>query len=545
MNLLIIDDEPLILNKVKEDVLGMELDFERVDTAHSAAEARKLLSDNYYEIFLCDIVMPEEDGITFAKWALSRYPGAKFIFLTAHADFEYMKEAIAMQSFDYVLQPVDPEELRSVIQRASMQVRLEWRNEQLKATGSFYEDHEADILDGNATRYLTGLSSDEAYLRRLVEKRLEESAEGRLFLPFFVQVLKTEREWREDERSLLRSIYYNITDEILSPLGTRNVLILRSDRQGNFITLITCPGSGEDAGADGMPGGVPELAAVLERLETMRILFAKLVRTEIAIYCGRFVPFGGLREVCGVITADISNTADKVSRVYQAGQLSAGGAEGYAFSAQLGTWEALLARNRILDFRSSIFHYLDFYTAGGTLNRDFLLKFHESISTMILGYMASNNISSAEIFNEEVSYYDFVYSWSSVEELKRVIAFIIERLYSMNGAEDEDHVESAIRYIRQHLEEDILVGELADRLGMNPGYLTRIFKKKTGLNLKRFIDNEKMSAAKLLLTTTNLPVTIISEHVGYANYSNFSRSFRQLVGCTPTEYRESGGEETV
>ena len=86
MNLLIIDDEPLILNKVKEDVLGMELDFERVDTAHSAAEARKLLSDNYYEIFLCDIVMPEEDGITFAKWALSRYPGAKFIFLTAHAE---------------------------------------------------------------------------------------------------------------------------------------------------------------------------------------------------------------------------------------------------------------------------------------------------------------------------------------------------------------------------------------------------------------------------------------------------------------------------
>ena len=56
--------------------------------------------------------MPEENGISFAKWVLENRPDTKIIFLTAHADFDYMKEAIRMRSFDYILQPVERTELK-------------------------------------------------------------------------------------------------------------------------------------------------------------------------------------------------------------------------------------------------------------------------------------------------------------------------------------------------------------------------------------------------------------------------------------------------
>ena len=92
MNLLIIDDEPLILNTVYDQLKKEKLNMERIDMAGSAQEARNMLGKCYYHIFLCDIVMPWEDGITFAKWVLEKYPECKFIFLTAHADFEYMKD---------------------------------------------------------------------------------------------------------------------------------------------------------------------------------------------------------------------------------------------------------------------------------------------------------------------------------------------------------------------------------------------------------------------------------------------------------------------
>ena len=133
MNILIIDDEPLILNTVYSHIRKMELPVDIIDMAGSAEDARIKMEKVYYDIFLCDIVMPVEDGISFAKWVLERYPDCKFIFLTAHVDFEYMKEAISLRSFDYVLQPAGKEELQSVLERAMMQISIEPSTEPLEA----------------------------------------------------------------------------------------------------------------------------------------------------------------------------------------------------------------------------------------------------------------------------------------------------------------------------------------------------------------------------------------------------------------------------
>lgn len=118
MNILIIDDEKTVLKTVDSQLKEMKLEMERIDTANSAEEAKEWMKQYHYDIFLCDIVMPETDGITFAKWVLERYPDVKIIFLTAYADVKYMKEAISMQSFDYVLQPVSTQELKNVVERA-------------------------------------------------------------------------------------------------------------------------------------------------------------------------------------------------------------------------------------------------------------------------------------------------------------------------------------------------------------------------------------------------------------------------------------------
>ncbi|WP_440194745.1 helix-turn-helix domain-containing protein [Anaerocolumna jejuensis] len=63
-------------------------------------------------------------------------------------------------------------------------------------------------------------------------------------------------------------------------------------------------------------------------------------------------------------------------------------------------------------------------------------------------------------------------------------------------------------------------------VGLDHEYLCRMLKRSTGFSLKRYIINEKMEAAKVLLENTGPSVALISERVGYANYSNFTRSFR-------------------
>lgn len=527
MNILIIDDEPLILNTVHGQIKKMELKLDIIDTAGSAEEARKKMEKTYYDIFLCDIVMPVEDGISFARWVLGQYPNCKFIFLTAHVDFEYMKEAISLRSFDYVLQPAGKEELQSVVERAMMQISIERKNRALIDAASFYSMHEMDILDGNAMRYLTGLTKDDSFIRRLVKIRVGKWNQDYLYFPFLIQVLKANSPWEEEERALLRSIYYNIIDEIMAPLHTQNIVILRNDKVGNFIALILFDAE-----------SVSEQDKIQDRLENMRVLFKKLLKMEIAVYCGDFCNFEQLRNICGQLLEEQKNNVRCISRLYQVGQISGLSSIGHSLEAKISSWKVLLNQNHLLDFRDSLLRFMDYYFSGNDVNREIVMKLHQNVSEMILNCMASMNISSSDVFDDKLSYYDFMYCWKQADEMKATLKYVIERLYALSGMPDQDVIQSTIRYIRQNIDSDIMVSELAARVGRNPEYLTRIFKKSTGYSLKKFIDMEKMEVAKLLLTTTNLPVTSVSGHAGYANYSNFTRSFKQIVGYTPSEYRE-------
>jgi len=131
-----------------------------------------------------------------------------------------------------------------------------------------------------------------------------------------------------------------------------------------------------------------------------------------------------------------------------------------------------------------------------------------------------------------------MYSFDDTEKFKEMISKVLEKIRRLMGREEQNPVERVVSYIRENIEKDISVGVLADLIGVTPEYLSRVFKKVKGVSLKKYIINEKIEAAKILLTTTTLPVTLISENVGYGNYSNFTYTFHQIVGCTPTEYRQ-------
>lgn len=103
-------------------------------------------------------------------------------------------------------------------------------------------------------------------------------------------------------------------------------------------------------------------------------------------------------------------------------------------------------------------------------------------------------------------------------------------------------VSSAIEYIRQNLDRDISRAEIADAVFLNPEYLSRLFKKETGVSLNEFIINEKIEQAKSMLEGTDIPVSLIALKTGYANFSYFSQVFRRHTGCSPLEYRQQKGK---
>lgn len=95
-------------------------------------------------------------------------------------------------------------------------------------------------------------------------------------------------------------------------------------------------------------------------------------------------------------------------------------------------------------------------------------------------------------------------------------------------------------YIRHHVYEDISREELAGAMNYNPDYLSRVFKRETGMMLSDYIICVRMNEAKRLIEESDEPIGRIAEKLGYTQLSYFSKVFRNCFGVSPRELRKSG-----
>ena len=98
-----------------------------------------------------------------------------------------------------------------------------------------------------------------------------------------------------------------------------------------------------------------------------------------------------------------------------------------------------------------------------------------------------------------------------------------------------------IQKVKEHALSDIsnaTLQSLAEHVSLNPIYLSRYFKEKTGMNFIDYIIRIKMEKAAALLKEKNFKILDISELVGYSNEKNFSRAFKKYYGVCPINYRK-------
>ncbi|CAG9609157.1 response regulator transcription factor [Pseudoneobacillus rhizosphaerae] len=127
MKAIIIDDE----KHVREGLILLgEWEKHGIETileAEDGNDAIKLISEHRPSIIFTDMRMPKRDGISLLKWIHQSDLLSKTIVVSGYDDFDYMRNAIAYKSFDYILKPIDPEILNETLERAVK----EWNDEQL------------------------------------------------------------------------------------------------------------------------------------------------------------------------------------------------------------------------------------------------------------------------------------------------------------------------------------------------------------------------------------------------------------------------------
>ena len=94
-------------------------------------------------------------------------------------------------------------------------------------------------------------------------------------------------------------------------------------------------------------------------------------------------------------------------------------------------------------------------------------------------------------------------------------------------------------FIEEHYHEPISLATIATAVGLTPGHLTTVVRRKTGRSVQRWITERRMAEARALLRETNLPVEAIATRAGYRQPSYFIKHFRRDHMVTPAIWRRS------
>lgn len=115
MNLLMLNDEKLTVELMKNGISWKDCGIDEVFTAYDAEEGKLRVNENKIDIVLCDIEMPGENGIEFMRWVRNEKKEIECIFLTCHASFEYAMEAICLGCQNYILMPAKYEDVEEAV----------------------------------------------------------------------------------------------------------------------------------------------------------------------------------------------------------------------------------------------------------------------------------------------------------------------------------------------------------------------------------------------------------------------------------------------
>ena len=153
ITILIVDDDKLLVDKLEETVNWSKIGIDMVFTANNIRQAQKLLEEYPIEMLLCDIDMPQGNGLELLEWIRYKKLDIECAFLSSYANFAYAQMALKLSSREYLLKPIS--------NRASSFGRdCKGKTAEDKSTGKYRTERKETM----------GRSSDPVYAGRILDR---------------------------------------------------------------------------------------------------------------------------------------------------------------------------------------------------------------------------------------------------------------------------------------------------------------------------------------------------------------------------------------
>lgn len=118
---------------------------------------------------------------------------------------------------------------------------------------------------------------------------------------------------------------------------------------------------------------------------------------------------------------------------------------------------------------------------------------------------------------------------------------VAEGLSATRSGHFRDPMEEAKAYIDSRLSQEVSLDQVAAMVGLTPTYFSALFKKITNETFVQYRINRRMDKAKELLAVPHIRIVDVASEVGYDDYPHFTKTFKKIVGVSPSEYRTGLG----
>lgn len=512
-SLLIVDDEKIIRNGIRDLVPWERCSIGQIHTAENARQALEILAREQIDILLTDINMPETTGVEMIRQIRPGDRPLKTVVLTGFSDFEIARQCCRMQVDDFLLKPISEEDLLSAI---STQIR--------SLDEHYAQEHERKIQ--RRARELKDSVSLERALNQLVHGS-STAAEAEATLRSFgyeattpcqyvlvIPYLEVGPDWQTANQPQI----FAIKNVLLELIDSQNLGISFIDTDWRLGLILFADSS------DYNP---------LTILETI----AQTLINEVNVQ-PKLIP--------GPVVANMTALPESYAAAEQALESITNGESPVLASPEHKSRTFQLRFGELRHFFSEeVQDEQDLNT--GMLRLETLLEDFQLTLPVLRGccfeLMSYAYYTHVETHHRAIDNRLSLIMHSLQNSEKAIVLQLTRefllRLLPHDADESNETVQTAKRYIHEHLADELTVSLLAEQLFVNANYFSRLFKKTVGTGCNEYIIRKRMEQAEALLQTTSLPTGNIAEQVGYRDKNYFSLAFKKITGLSPTAYREA------